>query len=75
LGNSTDGTLAVIAATDITKVYGLTKDAGTGQWYIDNGISTAAAGGCVQITDLVDPVGTLNGRLGFVVVAPAQQLY
>jgi hypothetical protein len=75
LGNSVDGTLATIQNTDVTKIYGLAKDAGTGQWYIDGGVTTAAAGACVQITELVDKPGTLNGRLGFVVIAAAQQLY
>jgi hypothetical protein len=85
LGNSTDGTLAVIAATDLGKIYGLTQDATTLEWYVDKAKATTAAGACVQITDIaglgtvansvLDPVGTLNGRVGFVVTAAAQQVY
>jgi hypothetical protein len=75
LGNSNDGTLATLLATDITKIYGLAKDATTGEWYVDKNVTTTAAGACVQITDLMSPVGTLNGRVGFVVLAAAQQIY
>jgi hypothetical protein len=85
LGNSSDNTLATIAATDLGKIYGLTKDATTLEWYVDKNITTLAAGACVQITDIaglgtvahsvLDPVGTLNGRVGFVVLAAAQQMY
>jgi hypothetical protein len=85
LGNSSDGTLAVVALTDYGKIYGLTQDAGNLQWYVDKNITTTAAGACVQITDIgpagsvpnaiLDPVGTNNGRVGFVVTAAAQQIY
>ena len=74
LGNGSDGTLAVIAATDLGAIYGLTKDAGNGFWYIDNNKTTVAGGACVQIVELVDAVGTLNGRLAFKVLHAACQL-
>src|SRR5258707_974934 len=32
LGNSSDGTLATLAATDIGKIYGITQDATTLEW-------------------------------------------
>jgi hypothetical protein len=73
-GDGADNTLAVIAQTDLGAIYGLTKDAGNNYWYIDHNITTTAGGACVQITDLIDPVGTLNGRLGFKVLHAAQQL-
>lgn len=74
LGNSSDGTLATTAQTDMGKIYGLTKDAGNNYWYIDQNITTTAGGACVQITDFVSAVGTLNGKLGFKVLHAAQQL-
>lgn len=74
LGNSTDGTLATLAATDLGKIYGLTQDATTLEWYVDKAKATVAAGACVQITDLMSPIGTLNGRVGFVVLSAAQQV-
>jgi hypothetical protein len=66
-----DGT---IAQTHMGKIAGLTKDAGNGQWYVDLDITTVAGGACVQITDFIDPVGTLHGRVGFKVLHAAQQL-
>ncbi len=75
LGNSNTAASATVAATDQGKIYGLTQDATTLYWYVDKYITTLAAGACVQITDLLSPVGTLNGRVGFVVLAAAQQMY
>jgi hypothetical protein len=74
LGDGADNTLAIIAQTDIGKLYGLTKDAGNNYWYIDHNKTTVGTGACVQITDFVDPVGTLNGKLEFKVLHAAQQL-
>jgi hypothetical protein len=75
LGSSVDDTLAVVANADLGKLYGVSQDPTTLNWFVDKSVSTAAAGGCVQITDLVDPVGTLHGYVGFVFVAAAQQVY
>jgi hypothetical protein len=72
-GGSINGSPAV-AQTDLGKIFGLTKDAGNNYWYIDADITTVAGGACVEITDLVDPIGTVNGRLGFKVLHAAQQL-
>jgi hypothetical protein len=74
LGNSATAANATIAQTDLGTIYGLTKDAGNSYWYIDNNITTTAGGACVQIVDLVDAVGTLNGREGFKVLHAACQL-
>lgn len=75
-GDSTDNTLAVLAqallATGVG--FGLTKDAGNNFWYVDNAKITAAAGACVEIKQLIDPIGTLNGRVLFRVLRAAQQL-
>jgi len=74
LGNSNTAANATIAQTDLGALFGLTKDAGNNYWYIDNFITTAANGGCVVITELIDPVGTLNGREAFKVAHAAQQM-
>lgn len=74
LGNSSDATLAIIAQTMLGANFGLTKDATNLFWYVDMFKATAAAGWIVQITDLIDPVGTLNGRVGFKVLHASQQL-
>ena len=74
LGNSSVAANAIVAQSDLTKIYGLTKDVGNNFWYIDNFITTAATGACVQIIELIDPVGTLNGREGFKVTGAAQQI-
>jgi hypothetical protein len=73
-GGSTTDADGTIAQTDLGSIFGLTKDAGNGFWYVDKDITTVAGGACVQITDLVDPVGTLHGRVGFKVLHAAQQL-
>jgi hypothetical protein len=74
LGNSNTAANATVAQTDLGAKYGLTKDAGNNYWYIDNFITTVANGACVEITDLISAVGTLNGKLGFKVLHAAQQL-
>lgn len=74
VGNSNDGTIATIAATDLGAIFGLTKDAGNGQWYVDKNITTVAGGACVVVVELVDAVGTLNGKVNFKVLTAAQQL-
>jgi hypothetical protein len=65
----------VVNNTDLGAIFGLTKDAVTRNWYIDSTISTTAAGACVQITSLVDPIGSLGGRLAFRVLRANQQLF
>lgn len=74
LGNSNTAANATVAQADPGKLFGLTKDAGNNYWYIDNFITTAAAGGCVTIFELVDAVGVLNGREAFKVAHACQQL-
>src|ERR1700756_5256551 len=51
LGNGSDGTLAVLAQTMLGLIYGLTKDAGNGFWYIDMNKTAVSGGAVVQITD------------------------
>lgn len=50
-----------IAATDLYAAYGITEDA-SGVWYVDKA-KTAAADVRVRIVKLLDPVGTVNGRV------------
>jgi hypothetical protein len=72
--NATTGQTTTLAQTDLGAVFGLTKDTGNQFWYVDKNITTVAGGAVVQITDLLDPVGTLNGRVGFKVLHAACQL-
>lgn len=52
------------AATNLGEVFGLTEDA-SGVWYVDLG-KAGGANGRVRITKLIDPAGTVNGRVRFV---------
>jgi len=74
LGNSSTAANATVAQADLTKTYGLTQDATNKFWYVDNFITAAANGACAEIVELIDPVGTLNGKEAFKVTGVAQQL-
>lgn len=74
LGHSATDANATIAQTDVGSIFGLTKDATTGFWYVDKNITTIAGGACVVITDLIDAVATLHGNVAFKVLHAAQQL-
>lgn len=73
-GDSSTAANATLAQAQLGTIRGLTKDAGNNFWYVDNFITATANGACVLITDLIDAVGTLNGRVGFKVTHAAQQL-
>jgi hypothetical protein len=73
-GDSNTAANAVLSQAMIGALRGLTKDAGNNFWYVDNFITTTAAGACVEIVSLIDPVGTLNGRVEFKVTRAAQQM-
>ena len=73
-GDSSDNTLAVLAQAQVGAIFGLFKDPGTNFWYVDNHVTTTATGACVEILALVDPIGTLNGKVMFRVTRAAQQL-
>lgn len=65
-----------LAQTMIGQMCGLTVDTNS-YWLIDTTKSTAAAGACLQITDLIDAIGTTGstgGRVAFRVLAACQQL-
>jgi len=74
MGNSSDGTLAILAVTMRGSIYGLTKDATNNLWYVDQNITTVAGGACIEVVELIDSVGTLNGRVEFKILAAAQQV-
>lgn len=73
LGGSVTGNPA-LAVTMQGAIRGLTKDAGNNFWYVDNDITTVAAGACVEIIELIDAAGTVNGKVGVRVTGAAQQL-
>jgi hypothetical protein len=73
-GDSVTAANAVLAQAQVASIRGLTKDAGNNFWYIDNAITTAAAGACVQIISLISPIGTLNGLVEFRVTDAAIQM-
>lgn len=73
-GDSSDNTLAVLAQAQVGAIFGLTKDGGNNWWYVDNHITVTSSGACVEIKNLIDPIGTLNGRVAFRVIRAAQQL-
>jgi hypothetical protein len=62
-----------LAQADIGAVYGLTKNATTGYWFVDKAITTIAGGACVRVTGLADPIGTVDGRVSFTVLSERQQ--
>jgi hypothetical protein len=73
-GDSNTAANATLAQAQVGTLRGLTKDAGNNFWYVDNFITTTAAGACLEIVSLVDPIGTLNGRVEFRISHAAQQL-
>ena len=74
LGSSVDNPTGVVAQTDLGSIFGLTKDPGNSYWYVDKSKTTAATGACVEITDFIDIVGTVNGKVGFKFTHAAQQM-
>jgi hypothetical protein len=68
-----------LAYADIAQLYGMTKDPTTGNWFVDTTITgastTTTPGLLVQPITLVDPIGTLGGRLAFRVIRRWQQFY
>jgi hypothetical protein len=59
-----------LATTDLGNQFGISKDATTGNWYLDP-LATVA----VLIVAFVDPIGTLGGRVAFRVIREMQQLF
>jgi hypothetical protein len=63
-----------LAATQVGSQMGLTKDSGSGQWFVDSQIASGATGAVVEVLQLVDAVGTVGGRVSFRVILSAQGL-
>lgn len=53
-------------------IFGLTKDSGTAQWFVDTDITAANSGAILEVVDLVDPVGTVGGQVAFRVTNVSQ---
>ena len=51
-----------LAQTDLWARYGVTQDATSGLWYVNFSDTTDIY---VVITNLIDPIGTVSGRVGF----------
>lgn len=64
----------LIAATDLGLIFGLTKDAGNGFWYVDKTKTATGTGACVEIMELLDAVGTQWGKVLFRVTKAMQQM-
>jgi len=67
------GAAVTLVITMLRTMAGLTIDTNN-YWYVDTTKTTAAAGSCVQIVELIDPVGTVGGRVAFRVLVACQQL-
>jgi hypothetical protein len=61
-----------LAQTLVDAKAGLTEDTNH-FWYVDETKAAVAGGACVQILSLIDPIGTLGGRVEFRVLDAAQQ--
>jgi hypothetical protein len=64
-GDSNAGALATIEQTDLGAHMGLGKCSGDTHLGVDKGI--AGSRDCVIVTELIDPVGTVGGLVGFVI--------
>jgi hypothetical protein len=59
----TDSSHTTVAG-DVGSIFGLTKDTGTGQWFVDTTITSSGSGACVVVMEIVDPIGTGNNGVG-----------
>lgn len=63
--DTTAASLASLAQTDLGAKMGLAKLSGDTHYGVDKG--TASSRDCVLVIELIDPVGTSGGQVGFVV--------
>lgn len=63
-----------LVATDLGALFGLTKDSTSGQWYVDTTITSTGSGACLRVEEIIDPIGTLGGRVGFTLLGIFQQI-
>lgn len=74
LGDSNTAANATLTQAKVGTIMGLTQDATTLFWYVDEFKNTTATGACVEVVSNIDPIGTLNGRVEFRILRAAQQL-
>ena len=60
----TDGA-HTLAVTDPGTIYGITRDATSGLWFVDTTITVAGSGAIIEVVQLYDAVGTVGGRVIF----------
>ena len=63
--STTSAALATSAQTDVGAAMGLAKLSGDTHYGVDK--STASSRDCVLVVELIDPVGTSGGQVGFMV--------
>lgn len=63
-----------LAVTDVGSTFGLTKDTGSTFWFVDATITVVGSGAVLECLQLIDPVGTVGGRISFRVIGAAQGL-
>lgn len=63
-----------LAVTDVGSTFGLTKDSASGFWFIDTTITVVGSGAVALGLQMVDPVGTVGGRLSFRIIDAARAL-
>jgi hypothetical protein len=59
----------------VGKAFGLTKDASSGFWYVDNNKTGAAAAVLIVQLYPLDPVGTVGGHVLFTVLPATAQIF
>ena len=64
---------ADIGGVPSTSTFGLTKDGTSNYWFVDTTITAVASGACVEIVELIDPIGTVGGLVAFRVLSIRQQ--
>lgn len=63
-----------VAQTLLNQLAGLVEDTNH-FWYVDETVTNPASGALVEIVELIDPIGTAAGYVGFKFTQAAQQLY
>ena len=61
-----------LAQANVGLIYALTKGS-NGFWFVDTTITAIASGGCVEVTELIDAIGTVGGHVAFRVMSVRQQ--
>lgn len=61
-----------LAQAYVGAIFGLTKGS-NGFWFVDTSITAVASGACVEVTELLDAIGTVGGHVAFRVMQVRQQ--